>query len=286
MQTYRRALQRGGDKQAVSTREQDTTGPSLFVAELVAARTAAGLSQDALAAQINYSPSLIGMIESGRRAPTLDVAQRLDRALKAPGTLARLQQHARTTPLPSWFRPYAEVEATATQLRSWQPMVVDGLLQTAEYARALLAVRPNTSVDELEGMVSARMDRQTILDRPSPPLVWVVLDEAVLHRRVGTPEVMREQLLHVADMAERPNITVEVVPASAGAHTGLLGAFAIAEHSETARVGYLETVTNGLVVETGSVVAELMLTFDTLRSEALPRGVSRETILKEAESWT
>jgi len=286
VQTYRRALQRGGDKQAVSTREQDTTGPSLFVAELVAARTAAGLSQDALAAQINYSPSLIGMIESGRRAPTLDVAQRLDRALKAPGTLARLQQHARTTPLPSWFRPYAEVEATATQLRSWQPMVVDGLLQTAEYARALLAVRPNTSVDELEGMVSARMDRQTILDRPSPPLVWVVLDEAVLHRRVGTPEVMREQLLHVADMAERPNITVEVVPASAGAHTGLLGAFAIAEHSETARVGYLETVTNGLVVETGSVVAELMLTFDTLRSEALPRGVSRETILKEAESWT
>ncbi|HMH93482.1 MAG TPA: Scr1 family TA system antitoxin-like transcriptional regulator [Streptosporangiaceae bacterium] len=143
----------------MSTRERDTTGLSLFVAELVAARTAAGLSQDALAAQINYSPSLVGMIESGRRVPTLDVAGRLDQALKTTNTLARLQQHARTMPLPSWFRPYAEIEAAASQLRSWQPMVVDGLLQTEGYARALLGAQPNTTDDELEERVAEALPR-------------------------------------------------------------------------------------------------------------------------------
>jgi transcriptional regulator with XRE-family HTH domain len=184
VQTCRCALQRGGENQAVSTREQDTTGPSLFVAELVAARTAAGLSQDALASQINYSPSLIGMIESGRRAPTLDIAERLDKALRAPGTLARLQQHARTTPLPSWFRPYADVEATAAQLRSWQPLVIDGLLQTEDYARALLAMRPDTSAEELDELVAARMERQAVLARDRPPTLWTVMDEGALQREI------------------------------------------------------------------------------------------------------
>jgi len=270
----------------VSTRERDTTRLSLFVAELVAARMAAGLSQDALAAQINYSPSLIGMIESGRRAPTLDVAGRLDKALKAPGTFARLQQHARTMPLPSWFRPYADAESTATMLRSWQPMIVDGLLQTEEYARAVLATKPNTTTDVIDEMVAARMDRQLILDQDKPPILWIVADEAVLHRLVASPKIMHAQLMHVADMAELPNVNVEIVPASAGAHIGLLGAFAVAEADDKTRVGYLETVTNGVVAEDDSTLGELLLAFDTLRAEALPRGASRDLILKEAARWT
>jgi len=99
----------------VSDRERDpAAGPSLFVAELVAARTAAGLSQEALGGQVNYSGSTIGMIESGRRAPQLDLAERLDKVFGTTGTFARLQQHARTTPLPAWFQPYASIEATAS----------------------------------------------------------------------------------------------------------------------------------------------------------------------------
>jgi transcriptional regulator with XRE-family HTH domain len=280
------AIQREERPADVSASERDTAGPSLFVAELVAARTAAGLSQEALATQINYSPSLIGMIESGRRAPTLDVAGRLDQALKTTGTLARLQKHARTMPLPSWFRPYADAESTATMLRSWQPMVVDGLLQSEEYARAVLATKPNTTTDVVDEMVAARMDRQLILDQDKPPILWIVADEAVLHRLVGSPRIMHEQLMHVAGLAERPNVNVEIVPASAGAHIGLLGAFAVAEAGDKARVGYLETVTNGVVAEDEPTLRELMLAFDTLRGEALPRGASRDLILKEAARWT
>jgi transcriptional regulator with XRE-family HTH domain len=268
------------------SRDGSQPGLALFAAELAAARAKAGWSMEELAGRINYSSSLVGMIESQRRVPRLDFAQRCDTAFGTSGTFARLQQHARTTPLPAWFQPYAEIEAAATQLRSWQPMVMDGLLQTEEYARGLLSVRPNTTSDELDELVTARIDRQVVLDRTVPPLLWVVMDEAVLHRQVNSAKVMHEQLVHLADMSERPNITVELVPASAGAHTGLLGAFAIVEADETARVGYLETATDGLIVESNSVVAGLMVTFDTLRSEALTRGASRELILREATKWT
>jgi transcriptional regulator with XRE-family HTH domain len=261
---------------------EDQSALALFAAELHAAREKAAVSQDELGARINYSGSLVAMVESRRRAPSLDFAQRCDEQFRTSGTFARLQQHARTAPLPAWFRPYAEIEATARQLRAWQPMVVDGLLQTEDYARALLSIRPNTPSEELNELVLARMARQTILDQDTPAMIWVVMDEAVLQRAIGSPKIMHEQLLHLADMSERPNIRIEVVPLSAGVHTGLLGAFAIAEAVDSTIVGYLDTALEGYVVESRSAVASLMLILDTLRSEALPHGASRDLILKWA----
>jgi Domain of unknown function (DUF5753) len=222
------------------------------------------------------------MIESCRRAPSPDFARRCDEAFDTAGTFARLQQHARTTPLPSWFRPYAEIEATATRLCLFEHAVVPGLLQTEDYARAILSVEPNTTDDDLDERVAARMDRQTILDRVGPPLLRVVIDETVLHRQIGGAKVMHEQLLHLADMSERPNITVGVLPASTAAHCGLLGAFAIADVDDTARVCYLDTACAGYVDESRSAIGKLTLIFDTLRSEALPRGATRDLILKVA----
>ncbi|HMH91402.1 MAG TPA: Scr1 family TA system antitoxin-like transcriptional regulator, partial [Streptosporangiaceae bacterium] len=117
----------------------DHAGLALFAAELSARRAELGLSQAELAQRLSYSESLVAMVENRRRAPTLEFAQRCDTVFGFPGTFARLQQNARKTPLPGWFRPYAEIEATATQLRSWQPAFVDGLLQTEDYARAVLS---------------------------------------------------------------------------------------------------------------------------------------------------
>jgi transcriptional regulator with XRE-family HTH domain len=159
----------------VKGRDNANSGLGLFAAELQAARSRAGLSRDELAGRINYSSSLIGMIESLRRVPRLDFAQRCDDVFGTVGTFARLQQHARMTPLPSWFRPYAEIEAVARQIRSWEPSVVPGLLQTEQYARGMLATLPNTTEGAVEELVTARMERQAILDRPEPPLLWVVL---------------------------------------------------------------------------------------------------------------
>jgi transcriptional regulator with XRE-family HTH domain len=227
---------------------EDHSGLALFAAELQAAREKAGLSQEALAARINYSASSVAMIESRRRTPSPDFASRCDDALGAPGTFARLQQHGRTAPFPVWFRPYAEIGATAAQLRLFEHSLVPGLLQT-------------------------------------PPRLWMVLDEGVLYRQIGSAKIMHEQLLQLADMADRPNITIEVVPFSAGAHSGLLGACVIADINDGSRVAYLETLAEGFIIEAPSALANIMLTFDTLRSEALPRTASRDLIMKRAESY-
>jgi hypothetical protein len=152
---------------------------------------------------------------------------RTDRVLGTPGTFARLQQHARTTALPSWFQQYAGIEAAATQ---------------------------------------------TILGGGNPPRLWVVVDQAVLHRKVHSAEVMREQLRHLAEMASRPNVTIEVLPFDAEAYYSLLGAFAIADIGDGARVAHLETVIEGYVVENPSVVADVMYLFDSLRSGTLSPG--------------
>jgi Domain of unknown function (DUF5753) len=104
-----------------------------------------------------------------------------------------------------------------------------GILQTAEYARALFrAWRTDDDEDKVEQLVCARMDRQRIFDRPNRPAFWAVLDESLLRRRISGAKVMHDQLVHLADMGERATVKIHVVPAEAGAHVGLLGAFAIA----------------------------------------------------------
>ena len=130
------------------------------------------------------------------------------------------------------------------------------------------------------------VSRETlILSREDPPQLWCLLDEGALHRRVGGAKTMHDQLLHLAETAHRPKVTVQVVPFEVGAHAGLLGAFVIASFDGAGDIVYLETAASGQVTETPSVVAEITLTYDTLRSEALPRTASRELIMKVAEQY-
>lgn len=268
-------------------RDFDRSWLALFAEELKVARSRAGLSQEQLGDKIGYSASLVAKIETCRGAPTMDFAKRCDEALETGGTLARMHKFVGRAPFPSWFRPFVDYEATAKSLRLFEHVLVPGLLQTEEYARAVLSTRPNTTEEETEQLVSARLERQAILGPGDPPLLWVVLDEGVLHRQVGDNAVMKGQLLHLAEMSRRPNITVEAVPYSAGAHGGLLGAFVIAEFEDAPAIVYLETAAGGQIAEEPSTVAQVMLTFDTLRSEGLPRGASRDLIMKVAEEkWT
>lgn len=265
----------------------DQSALALFARELHAARTKACMSREALAARVNYSPSLIAMVETCRRVPTLDLARRCDEALGTPGTFERLQEFLRMAPFPSWFRPFVEYEGRAKSLRTFQLAVVPGLLQTEDYARAILACDPGATEGKVDELVAARLDRQAILDRDDPPRLWVVLDEAGLHREAGDGKIMRDQLLRLAEASERPNVIVQIVPGEVGWHAGLLGAFVIADLADVASVAYLETAGGGQVVEDHSVVARIALLFDSLRSEALPRKASRDLIAKVAEErWT
>jgi transcriptional regulator with XRE-family HTH domain len=268
------------------SRDNDHSALALFAAELQAARTRAGMSQDELAARINYSPSLVGMVESMRRVPRLDFAQRCDEALATTGTFGRLHGHLRTAPFPSWFRPFAQHEAEATALRTFELVLVPGLLQTGEYARALLCTKVGATEDEVDQLVTARLERQAILDRDNPPLFWVLIDEDALHRPVGGRDVMRVQVEHVAEMAGRPNVVVQVIPADVGAHQGLVGAFVIADFAKAPSIVYLETALTGLVVERAEDVAAVTLTYDTLKTEALPRAASLGLLREVAKTWT
>jgi hypothetical protein len=151
----------------------------------------------------------------------------------------------------------------------------------------VLATLPNVTEDELDQLATARLARQVILDREQPPLLWAVIDEAVLRRPIGDAKVMNDQLSYLAEMADRPNITIQVIPYSAGCHVGLLGAFVVAEFDDAPGVVYLENAADGQTAEDASVVSTVLLRFDTLRSEALPRGASRDMIMKVAEQqWT
>jgi hypothetical protein len=165
---------------------------------------------------------------------------------------------------------------------------VPGLLQTEDYARAVLrGVQASASDDEIERQVAARLQRQDILSRGNPPHLWAVIDEGVLHRTIGDAKTMLDQLWHLTRMSDQSKVSLQVIPFTAAARTGLLGHFVIASLSEAASVAYLETAADGQIVETPSVIEQVTLTWEALRSEALPCGASKELIIKIAEArWT
>ena len=120
----------------------------------------------------------------------------------------------------------------------------------------------------------------------APPLLWVVLDEGVLRRRIGDRKVMRAQVEHLAEMADRSSVVIQVIPSEVGAHEGVNGSFVIADFASTPSIVYLETALTGLVVERPEDVAAVRLTYDTLRSEAMSRAASLELLQEVANSWT
>lgn len=265
------------------------TDPKGFLGdELRRARVATGLTQDALADRLGYERTVIAKAESGDRPPTAEVLAAWCQACGLPAELfARLGILARRAdgPVPTWFEDWLKAEGEAQSLRIWSPILIPGLLQTAEYARALfLAEQADTSDDNINALIATRMGRQAILDRADPPDVAVVLDEAVLHRLIGSPQVMHDALVHIAEVSQRPDVVVQVVPAGRGATPGLGGAFDLATADgmrETLRMEGIEDQT----MEKRALARKAAAAFNRLRGDALPRDASRDLILKVAEQW-
>jgi transcriptional regulator with XRE-family HTH domain len=253
---------------------------AFFGAELRRLRTQAGVSQEDLAQQIAYSASLVGMIETARRAPARDFAERCDAALDTGGALARLWPLVSQEALPRWFRPFAEIEREATSLRTWEPLIVPGLLQTEDYARALITGwQPGDGADTVEQQVSARMERQHLLDRASPPLIWAIIGEAALRNQVGGPPVLHDQLTRLLDTeAAHPRLIIQVIPFAAGAHPGLEGPLVLITRRDDPDIAYLEVQGRGHVVDRADDVTRYGLLYDMLRAVALPPDASREMI--------
>lgn len=187
--------------------------------------------------------------------------------------------------LPSWFEAYVGLEAAAARFRDFQALVMPGLLQTEDYARAVLRAAPNPgSAEDIDRQVALRMERQAILDQASPPDLWVVLSESIIRIQVGGAGVMRAQLRRLIDVAGRSNVTLQVLPFTTAAHVQPISPFTILDFPETAdpTVVYLEHLTGSLFLETKEEIRRYTVVFDHLRAEALGTGPSIDLIARAA----
>ncbi|GHH85997.1 transcriptional regulator [Streptomyces sulfonofaciens] len=251
-----------------------------YGAELRRLREAAGLNQKQLGDLIFCTASLIGQIETASKVPTRPFSQQVDAALKTDGAMCRLLGLVLRSQLPSWFQPYANMEVKATYISTYQTQVAYGLLQTADYARAVLAVHNPDTADEL---AAARLERQRILMREHPPAVWVVLDEAVLLREVGGQAAMRNQLARLLSYEKNPWVHIQVLPFSAGQHAALMGSFNLLRFDEEPDLLYMENYDSGCMTANPKVIKERSVGYARLQAAALSEEDSAALISRVME---
>ncbi|SDG33474.1 Helix-turn-helix [Lentzea fradiae] len=224
-------------------------GPTLrsrkLAKELQTAREALGMSVRTLAKEVGLVPGTISKIENARQAILVRHIKLFGRELGMSKSkidqLVLIAADDETDDwmvefrddIPEWFGTYVDLEPEAEEIWTYASEIVDGLVQTPDYAEAIvLAFFPDLSTSQMRRIVQVRRARQAILDRPEPPHLRLVLNEAVVRRRVGDPRVMRDQLLHLRALAERPNITLTLLPFEAGAHPAMKGSFTMLRFPE------------------------------------------------------
>ncbi|SCL29015.1 hypothetical protein GA0074692_2647 [Micromonospora pallida] len=188
--------------------------------------------------------------------------------------------------IPVWFRPWQEIEREAVALRSYESVVLPGLLQTETYARAVLTHGGLIPRGEVERHLATRMARQGILTQDNPPRFTAVLDEAILRRPVGGRRTMHEQLRALVAVAEHPHIRIHVVPSTVGAYAGLNGPFVLATSEDHRTAAYLDNQVRGQVVSEPDDIAAILAAWENVRGEALSHWQSVDLITEVAETWT
>ncbi|MFE3071784.1 helix-turn-helix transcriptional regulator [Streptomyces sp. NPDC059247] len=255
-----------------------------FGRELARRREQAGLTQTALARIVKVSPNMIGHFEGGRRRPCIEDTQRIDVALGADGFFTRWRIELEENRFADHFDAASQLEKVATSLRLFGPTLVPGLLQTPAYATAVFEAFTVNPTSEIVGAkVQKRIDRSRILRDPSGPEVWVLLDEAVVRRRVGSGAVMAEQLRHITELARSRRIRVQVIPFGSGAHALMESMVHLLRFAEDPPVAYVEGLHTGRVLDEPEVVVECQTSYDLALSEALPVGQSLALLDASAE---
>jgi transcriptional regulator with XRE-family HTH domain len=234
-----------------------------------------GLSQDRLGERVYVSGTYIGQVELGQTRCTEEFAGSLDRVFGANDALVRLWSDlVQHVAYPVWF-DWPTVERDAAMLQAFELSVVYGLLQTPEYAAALL---------NDETAVAARLSRQSILAKEDPPMVAVLMDESALYRRIGDAKIMADQLQHVASAQSR-RLTVQIVPAEL--HDGLAGSFVLATMADRSEVAYVDTAVRGMTTSGRAELARLAEALSSLRANAYSVRESTELLHRTAvERWT
>ncbi|MQY15522.1 hypothetical protein SRB5_57040 [Streptomyces sp. RB5] len=255
--------------------------------QIKAARERAGLTQRELSELIGYSEELISSVERGRRVPQPEFLAAVDDALGCGGllkaicgdvTAARDRARGRARH-PVWFRDYARLEREATEIGFYSTLTVPGLLQTENYARTILLARqPLLDAETIEERVAARLARQQVLERWPLPMVTVVLDEAVLLRRIGGPEVQREQLECLLRIGALRNVQLQVLPLDYDGHAGMEGPFILIYPKGQPPVGYGEFQDFSQLVTDPDEVRVLAARYGSIRAQALAPAESHALI--------
>ncbi|MFJ2418725.1 helix-turn-helix domain-containing protein [Streptomyces brevispora] len=260
---------------------------ALLGAELRHRREEAGLSQSDLGTPLFLSGSFIGQLESGVRRMQMDQAEKFDEILGADGFFVRNCAALKASKYPEHFAEAAEAEARAETIREYAPQLIPGLLQTEAYARAVFwAYQPTALEATVDALVATRLERGQLLADPTTPMLWTVLDEAVLRRKVGGPAVMAEALRHIAILARRRRIIVQVMPFSGGAHAALNGALKLMSFPDAPPLAYLEVLGVGRLEEDPASVARYDLSYDLVAANSRSPDESLALIGTVAEDFT
>ncbi|GAA4094704.1 MULTISPECIES: helix-turn-helix transcriptional regulator [Streptomyces] len=267
--------------------------------ELRRLRELKGMTAEEVAERLLVSQSKISRLENGRRS----ISQRDVRDLcgvyevEDHRIVDSLMQMAKDSRQQGWWHAFGDIpysvyiglETDAASLRVYDPQVVPGLLQTRQYAEALIAgALPETAPTDVEKRVNVRLRRQERVKATENPLrLWVVIDEAALRRRVGDKQLMIDQLEFLIDQSQLPHVTVQVLPFSMGAHPGINGQYAILEFPDASdsSVVYIEGVTSDLYLEKANDVQKYSVMYEHLRAQALNVDQTREFITKVAKEY-
>jgi transcriptional regulator with XRE-family HTH domain len=270
------------------------TGPTVrrrqLMTELKRLRETTGLTQEDVASQLDWHPTKVMRIETGRTSPhPNDVRVMLGLyGVSDQDVLAGLIRLAKDARQRGWWYTYRDVllsrfeffiglESEADAIRDFELAMIPGLLQTEDYARALIRGLMTYDAEEIERRVEVKMTRQQLLGRDDRPQLWAIMDEAAVRRVVGGRAIMRAQLLHLANTAELGPTTIQVLPFGAGPHPGQTGPFIILGFAEPTEpeVVYMETVGGNLYVDKPEEVRLYATVFDQLRAVALSPAQSR-----------
>lgn len=264
-------------------------------ARLRALRLAAGMKIEDVAEQMGVSPAKISRVETAARGASLaDVrflcdlyqvpTEERDRLLaltRESNKRSWWQQHG----LPESVATYTGLEDAAVTIGLYETSLIPGLVQTEPYARAVTAgIMTNTEPADIDKIVEARLIRQGRLSEVHPPEFWAVLDEAALHRVVGDPGVMRDQLEHLADRGREAHVTVQVIPFSAGPHPAMSSSFIILQLEEVSDVVYVEGLFGHFFLQSPADLTRYRRTFDHLRALALSPRASEDLIRATAST--
>jgi transcriptional regulator with XRE-family HTH domain len=278
------------------------TGPTVrrrrLGTELRKLRDSCGLKLEEVAAELGVAPSTLSRIETGK-APTKSayLSQLLEMyGVSDSGQRQILVDMAREghrkgwwaaydDVLPSGFDTYVGLEAETAAIRSYEVSVVPGLLQTADYARAVLRETfARHTPQQIDRLVDLRMARQHRLDDKPPLELWAIIDEAVIRRPVGGGSIMRRQLGHLLTEGERPSVTMQILPFACGAHAAHTGSFSVLEFPDRtdSEVAHVETVAGYIYLEKDRDVRARSEAFDRLRAAAISPGASAQLIAQAA----